>query len=270
MAQNFTPDEQELINENVFVAVDQEIYGTEMNLSNEEHLDLILDEAVNHRADLIIIDTMAAAFTFANENDNSEAEKVVIKPLKHIARQTGAAILLVHHIGKQGETGDRSKLYAGRGASAFAAAARLVLNMEALKDGAGRRVDGHIVLSCAKVKGKPFDDTVFELDFGRRWFNPADIVLPDETSRQEQIWAVITKPMKRKDIVAALANQGLDVSDSTVSRALKLGIQTGKIKQGATQGTYIPLRLDEIGAEGEVVEEESFTISEEDINDDAD
>lgn len=249
MASNFTPEEQETIGENLFIAVDQEIYGAEMNLSNQEHLDLIMAEAENHKADLIIIDTMAAAFTFANENDNSEAEKVVIKPLKALARQTGAAILLVHHIGKSGETGDRSKLYAGRGASAFAAAARLVMNMEALKDGNGRVVKDHVVLTCPKVKGKPFDDTVFELNFPRRWFDAADIVLPDETSRQEIIWGVIDRPMKRSEIIEALAVMGYEVSESTVSRALRLGISTGKIKAGPVKGTYIPVPPDEI-AEG--------------------
>lgn len=260
MATNFTIEEQEQIGENLFIAVDQEIYGSEMNLSNQEHLDLVMAEAVNHRADLIIIDTMAAAFTFANENDNSEAEKVVIKPLKAIARNTGAAILLVHHIGKAGETGDRSKLYAGRGASAFAAAARLVMNMEAMKDGAGRAVKNHVILSSPKVKGTPFEDTVFELDFTRRWFNPADIVLPDETSRQEQIWRVVTQPMKLHEIIAALEAAGEPVSKSTVQRALKLGIATGKIKKGASQGTYAPVVLDEAGEEIET----SFVITEED------
>ena len=269
MMSNFTLEEQTLIQDNLFVAVDQEIYGAEMNLSNQEHLDLVLREALNHQADLIIFDTMAAAFTFANENDNSEAEKVVIKPLKHIARTTGAAILLVHHIGKSGETGDRSKLYAGRGASAFAAAARAVYVMEALKDGNGRRVDNHVVLSAPKVKGKPFDDTVFALDFPRRWFDTADIVLPDETSRQEQIWNVITRPMKRKEIADTLAALGIEVSDSTLGRALKLGISTGRIKAGATQGTYLPGDapnggLADAAPEGEI--EAGFTITDADVD----
>jgi hypothetical protein len=267
MMQNFNEDEQALIRQNLFVAVDQEIYGVEMNLSNQEHLALLEKTALDHQANLIIIDTMAAAFTFANENDNSEAEKLVIKPLKHVARQTGAALVVVHHIGKAGETGDRSKLYSGRGASAFAAAARSIYNLEALKDGTGKRVDNHVVLSCAKIKGKPFDDIVFELDFGRRWFEPADIVLPDETSRQEQIWAVIDRPMKRKEIKEALADLGQDVSDSTLSRAIKLGIKTGKLKQGVTTGTYMPVPKEE--GQSEVLSESpfetDFTITEDDV-----
>jgi hypothetical protein len=262
MATNFSEEERAMIDENLFIAVDQEIYGAEMNLSNQEHLDLVMAEAHSHKADFIIIDTMAAAFTFANENDNSEAEKVVIKPLKALARQTGAAVLLIHHIGKAGETGDRSKLYAGRGASAFAAAARLVMNMDALKDGNGRPVKNHIVLSSPKVKGKPFDDTVFELDFPRRWFEAADVVLPDETSRQEIIWSVIDKPMKRHEVIAALAELGHEVSESTVSRALKLGVATGKIKKGAVQGTYIPAPPQDETGDVDVPENLEFEIAE--------
>lgn len=244
---NFNEIEREQIGENLFVAVDQEIYGMAMNLSNPDHLDIVAKEAINHRADLIVIDTLAAAFALSNENDNSEAERVVVKPLKELSRKTGAAVLVIHHIGKAGETGDRSKLYAGRGASAFAAAARLVMNMEPMKDGSGRRIENHVVLSSPKVKGPPFDDTVFELDMGRRWFEAADIVLPDDASSQELIWEFVTHPMKRKEIVEAIREAGHDISDSTITRALKLGLMTGRLTRGAASGQYAPRQPDDDG-----------------------
>lgn len=240
MIQNFDEDDRELIEENLFIAVDQEIYGVEMNLSNPDHLDILMREAHKFRPDLIIIDTMAAAFSLTNENDNSEAERSVIKPLKHVARETGAAILIVHHKGKKSETGDSNEVYAGRGASAFAAAFRLVLTLKPLTDGSGKQIENHVTLKAAKVKGKPFEDTVFALDFARRWFDAADITLPDETSSQESIWSLVTRPMKLSEVKDAVREAGLDISDSTVSRALRLGLQTGRLIRGSVTGQYAP------------------------------
>lgn len=242
MIGNFDEEDRELIEENLFIAVDQEIYGIEMNLSNPDHLEILTKEAAKFRADIIIIDTMAAAFSLTNENDNSEAERAVIKPLKHIAKETGAAILVVHHKGKKAETGDTNEVYAGRGASAFAAAFRLVLTLKPMTDQSGRQIEGHVVLKAAKVKGRPFEDTVFALDFPRRWFEAADIALPDDSSSQELIWSFVTRPMKRKDVVAAIKEAGHDISESTIGRALKLGIATGYLEKGAAAGQYLPGR----------------------------
>jgi hypothetical protein len=260
MVQNFSPDEQDLIAENLFIAVDQEIYGQEMNLSNPDHLEIVAKEALLHRAELIVIDTMAAAFSLQSENDNSEMEKVVIKPLKQLARASGAAILVVHHKGKSGETADRSPLYAGRGASAMAAAARLVLTLEPLKDGSGRTVEGHVVLKSPKVKGAPMEDTILELDFQNRWFNAANIVLPDDTSNHEMIWSFVTRPMKLKEIKEAVKQAGHVVSDSTISRVLKLGLSTGRLQRGDVQGVYAPGEVapdPESVVDGEIVAEDN-------------
>jgi hypothetical protein len=242
MAQNFDPMERQLIHRNLFIVVDQEVYKAEFNLSNEDHMALLLKQATDFGADLIIVDTMAAAFTLTNENDNSEAERAVIKPLKHVAKETGAAILVIHHKGKQGETGDRSDIYAGRGASAFAAAFRAVYMVKPLKDGAGRVVDNHIVLSAPKVKGKAFDETVMELDFPRRWFEPSNITLGTDESTYDLVWSIISEPMSRQQIIARLREGHEDnpISDSTVSRALKLGLQNGRLKRGVKQGIYAP------------------------------
>jgi hypothetical protein len=246
MMLNFDEDDRAMIEENLFIAVDQEIYGVEMNLSNPDHIDILTKEAQKFGAELIIIDTMAAAFSLTNENDNSEAERVVVKPLKHVARETGASILIVHHKGKKNETGDTNEVYAGRGASAFAAAFRSVYTLKPMKDGSGKQIENHVVLSAAKIKGKPFEDTVFSLDFPRRWFDAADIALPDDSSQYEQVWALVTKPMKRKEIMQEIADRGWDISESTVGRILKQGVTTGRLERGATGGQYLPAlkRLD--------------------------
>jgi hypothetical protein len=265
MSRNFSDSERALIDENLFIVVDQEIYKQEMNLSNPDHLDIVTREAIAHKADLIIIDTMAAGFSLSNENDNSEMERVVIKPLKHLARQTGAAILVVHHKGKANETGDHSKLYAGRGASSLAAAVRLVLTLDHLKDGSGKRIDNHIVLSQPKIKGVPFPDTTFKLDFARRWFEPADIQIADDTSSYEVVWSAVDRPMKRKEIIEAAkaafdAKEQVAPSEKTIDRIIKLGVATGRLKPGSVQGQYEPAPVEEVTpvpeVDGEVIVEE--------------
>lgn len=239
MVANFDESEYDNVVDNLQVIADKEIAGNPLNLSNEEHLRVITDVIARHGSELVVIDTLAAAFTLANENDNSEAERVVIKPLKELARHTGAAILLVHHIGKAGDSPDKSKLYRGRGASAFAGASRLIIDMDSMKDGSGKQIANHVLMNCAKVKGVPFNDTAFQLDFSRRWFNVIDMELEDETSRYERIWSLVTGEMTRAEVVEAVESDGLNVSTSTVARAIKLGIQSG-VLISPSHGRYAP------------------------------
>jgi len=248
MAANFTEEEKRLLFENLYVMVDEELFGQPFSLSNPDHFEILMDLAKTFGAEIIIIDTLIKAFSLANENDNSEVERVVNKPLDELARKTQSAVLLVHHIGKAGETADKSKLYRARGASSLAGAARLVLDLDSMKDGNGRAVKDHVVLNVAKIKGKPFDDVVYVLDFPKRWFEPAEVTLPDQTSVQEIVWSVVTEPMRREEIVERVVAQGVDVSESTVKRALKLGVSTGRIRRGVKQGYYEPADAPETAA----------------------
>lgn len=58
---------------------------------------------------LIVIDTMAAAAGFDNENDASEAQQVMTV-LHALARQTGALVLVVDHFGKDADRGTRGSI----------------------------------------------------------------------------------------------------------------------------------------------------------------
>ena len=83
----------------------------------------------------IFIDTISQSFVIANENDNSEIKERVMKPLKQLARETDAAVLASHHIGKAKleEGATREGSHRGRGASAFGDQSRH-------KEGCGRSV----------------------------------------------------------------------------------------------------------------------------------
>jgi len=77
----------------------------------------------NVRLGVIIFDTLAATFLLQDENDNSEASKV-IKVLQTISATTNALCVPVHHYGKGAETGLR-------GASAWRAGSDAVLSVTA-------------------------------------------------------------------------------------------------------------------------------------------
>ena len=75
------------------------------------------------RMGCIVIDTLAAVFNLADENDNSEASKI-IRAMKFIGDELDALIMPVHHYGKGAETGLR-------GASAWRAGSDSVLSITA-------------------------------------------------------------------------------------------------------------------------------------------
>ena len=53
-----------------------------------------------HKIDLLIIDVVSLFFSLKKEEDNSEVNNKIIQPLKELTRETGVAIILVHHNSK--------------------------------------------------------------------------------------------------------------------------------------------------------------------------
>lgn len=92
---------------------------------------------------LIIIDTVAAAAGFKDENSAAEAQ-AVMNALGSLAHATGAFVLGVDHFGKATETGTR-------GSSAKEAAADTILAMLAKRDEAGTVSDTR--MAVRKVRG---------------------------------------------------------------------------------------------------------------------
>jgi hypothetical protein len=75
------------------------------------------------RLGVIIIDTLAAVFDLEDENDNSEASKI-IRAMNVMSEALGVVVVPVHHYGKGAETGLR-------GASAWRAGSDIVLSITA-------------------------------------------------------------------------------------------------------------------------------------------
>jgi hypothetical protein len=192
-----------LVEQNLHLACDTALEGELLDLTNRKHLKWLQDEAARVEPALIVIDTMVSLFSVNNENDNSEVSRKVMKPLAKLASDTGAAVLLLHHIGKLSEDSQAStKAYRGRGASAIGAAARMVL---LLKQDAN---DPDLVsLSCAKVKGKKFSDVLLKLDRQGRWFVNTHIAPAKELTGYQRVVETVrgfARPVKRSEIENAL------------------------------------------------------------------
>lgn len=104
------------------------IIGELINAARSARARLVAEHQVELAC--IVIDTVAAAAGFTDENDAAQAQ-ALFRALNFIGEATGAAILGVDHFGKSTETGTR-------GSSAKEAAADVVLAVIADKDLSGK------------------------------------------------------------------------------------------------------------------------------------
>lgn len=108
----------------------------------------IKDGLPDEQVDLIVIDTLNRASVGANENSAQDIG-VILVHCSEIQKETGAAVMLVHHADKQGIT--------LRGSSALRAAVDVALKVDP-------RSGGRFQLICDAIKdGERFDPLSFDL-----------------------------------------------------------------------------------------------------------
>jgi hypothetical protein len=228
MQADFSDAEKKLIEENLFLICELSFGDEDLKLNKPEHFRRVVDAINDFGADFIFIDTVTSAFAIRNENDNSEVIENVMHPLKRFAKLTNAGVLTAHHIGKakleNGET--KEGIHRGRGASAFADKSRTIFNLD--KDG-----DERVILSCPKLKGEKFADTIFKYDKDRRLFERQGIT--SIVSNYEILLDAFEsdKGYKRKDIDEILEGE---MSKATITRNLKTAIERGDLTR--LRGVY--------------------------------
>jgi putative DNA primase/helicase len=132
----------------------------------------LVAEAQRVGAGLIILDPLVE-MTAGDESSNTD-QRPVIQFCRHLIRETGAAVILVHHAGKAVE--GKRKLDRVRGASAWNAAARAIYFCEVQEDG--------LIVECLKLS---------------RAKRPPPFVLErsvTEDGEQEGTWAAATLRFK--------------------------------------------------------------------------
>lgn len=235
MLQILSDNERALIDENLNLVCDRLVNDEPLTLSNEEHLACLTRDIRDWRADLVVVDTISAAFNVKDENSNSEVAKVILKPLIRMARETESAILAAHHVGKgsseDGRTQERA--YRGRGASAFGTFPSLVLDIVA--DSTDR---DRVTLSMPKCKGRKLDDFNLQLDKETRWFGITDQPVVKALNSYDLVMAVFPGPgtaLRRAFIEEQLKSR---VAVSTITNCLKRAIELGKVTQ-PRRGEYM-------------------------------
>src|ERR1041384_6223466 len=227
MLRDWDDGENSLVDQNLYLACDTSLEGEQLDLTKRKHWQWLEDEAARVKPALIVLDTMVSLFSLNNENDNSEVSRKVMRPLSKLASDTGAAILLLHHIGKLSEDAQAgTKAYRGRGASAIGAAARLVLLLK--QDSNDPDLVG---LSCAKVKGKKFSDVLLKLQRDARWFVNTYKAPAKELTGYRRVIEFVTessRAVKRSEIEEAL--KGL-ISESQIGRHLEAAVKRGNLIQ---------------------------------------
>ena len=224
----FTPAQKRLIETNLSlcVALDRRNWLNDepLSLSNPAHLNFLRMNAVASKSDLIIIDTISAAFSVSEENSNSEVATKILKPLVKLARETDAAVLFAHHIGKTNEDSKASEgAYRARGASSFGAFCGLVLNLT--KDGSDKT---RRMLSNPKAKGFEFDDATLQLDPESRWFSVIGSPVNASKTSYDMVVELVRNRgvMKRHEVITALSGE---VAGRTVEDCLSRAVRNGDL-----------------------------------------
>jgi RecA-family ATPase len=216
MTQGWSSQECALVEENLFLLCDEEIDEESLNLSDPHHMKAVTEASREFKPDLIVVDTLSALFTLKSENDNAEIKRVIMQPLKSLAKDVNSAVLLLHHVGKQNEDGRTNVgAYAGRGGSNIGALSRSVALLKTDTQDTER-----VVFSVPKAKGFRLEPLLMRLDRDTRWFVPSnETVLPRQTSYETVISTVRSfgQPVKRKEIDAALKGK---MGVSTITRNL--------------------------------------------------
>lgn len=201
------------------------------HISLRDEIRQLIDEVNQHHFDLVIIDTMNEAFQTLDENDNAEANRQMAL-IRELIQETGAAVMLVHHVGKSAEG---KKVYRGRGASARAASADVVLNLEGVSEEI-------IKLELVKNRWVGGTSKLFLRKIGEDVFEPTEVSGEESVSyrikAQNSILALLAaacNTMPTSDIKAQCQHEGF--ASATIERALSGLVQAGKVHK-VKRGVY--------------------------------
>jgi hypothetical protein len=231
MEQNLTEKERELLKTNLFVCHAPRLPdGEPLTLSVSTHMAHLKTLAARVSPDIIIIDTMSAAFAPKSENDNAEISRMIMKPLiEKLARLLNCVAVIVGHIGKASreEGATREPAHKMRGGSAYGDRATSIFNIEGDRESKDR-----IRVTCAKEKtGNDFEITL-ELNRETRWLSIVeDGVRAKAPTAEDKVLAFLVRSsvaLKTGAIVTGLAGE---ISESAVKHALTSLANKGQVSQ---------------------------------------
>ena len=167
----------------------------------------LIATVIEHQFDVLIVDPFAETFE-GDENSNSELKWAAVL-WRQIARDTGAAVMLVHHTRKFGA--EAGNMDSARGGGALVGVARIVSTLFAMTEEEAvifgvKPDDRHLYLR--------FDDAKANLSlvtFAARWFTKETITLPNAGDDELADEVGVLKPWAPKAIFARVTNDLLNV-----------------------------------------------------------
>lgn len=134
IGQYLSPAARQAIAENLTL---EPIMGKRLNIRNERHLARVIDGCEGAR--LLVLDTLSRLHQL-DENSNGDMAALV-SVLEHIASETGAAVLYLHHVDKgSAREGRTDQQQAARGASALIDNARWCGFVAKMTEGEAKRL----------------------------------------------------------------------------------------------------------------------------------
>ena len=191
----------------------------------ERDLSWLIQTAKENSFNLLIIDTINEAFDTVDEDSNAEANRQMAI-VRQLIRETGAAAILVHHIGKA-EGG--KKVYRSRGASARAASADVVLNLEGVGDDVVR-------LEVVKNRWLGGTSKLFLRKVGDDLFEPTELCGEESTTARIKAQDVVFEMLERSGVSlstgAIITNAKAEgFAPATIERALASLVEAGKVNK---------------------------------------
>ena len=112
IGRHLPPDAREAIAERLTIDA---ALGQQLDLMDKKTTEHLIKRSQGHR--LIILDTISRLHT-ADENSNGDMARLIAR-MEHIAAETEAAVLFLHHVSKAAGRDGLTDQQAGRGASAL-------------------------------------------------------------------------------------------------------------------------------------------------------
>jgi len=209
------------------------------NLSNEQFMKSIAQIMKNAGVKLIVIDPLIS-YAGADENDNTRM-RMALDNLGELMEETGASVILVHHLGKANTKG----IQGGRGAQSISDWAANIVKLEPIK---GYEDGSKLIVHHQKARNFEIRERQFTLQrTANLLYVPADDVMD---KAEENKIKEVTKALdalkgevsKQAELSTAL-EQVTGWSSSEAQRNIKLAANKGAIEEFSGTGRAKGYRL---------------------------
>lgn len=200
------------------------ITGT-ITLFDKEPFNELLNDLIGLRPALVVFDTLALAMAGGDENSARDMG-LILSNCRRIIQATGAAVILVHHVGKAGG--------AERGSSALRGNADVMIRVNP--------ADDLVLVECSKTKDEaPFEPRyVYMLPVGASLVPvPSDAVIRDATQltpSQRKLLDVLALEVNQDGVSMRDLESLTNISVASVQRSLSNLLKKGLV--GKPSGSY--------------------------------